>query len=166
MLESERVFIEGINSQLHDDRISAEDGKKIVELSKQKERQAFEFKQRQAREKREKEAYMKENIPTSPALVNGLLEVFNSQIQESNKRQEAHFAQLNELKSIEEKQEGLKQYDKLLGIERERLEYINTMIRQAEANGNEEKLKEYQEKKEESEAAIELYQSRYNEFNS
>lgn len=164
MLESERVFIEGINSQLHNDRVSEEDGRKIVELSRQKEAQQREFKAREAREKAKTEMYAHGNVPTSKAIIDGMLGVFNSQIQESNKRQAAHFAYLNELKGIEEKQEGLKQYDKLLGIERERLDYINTMIRQAESLGNEEQLKEYQAKKEESEAAIKLYQSRYNDF--
>ena len=167
MLESERIFIEGINKQLHNDRVSEEDGRKIVELSRQKEAQQREFEAREAQEKAKKEAFLRGESPklTEGALKDMLAGV-NNQIQESNERQAAHFAYLNGLKGIEEKQEGLKQYDKLLGIERERLDYINTMIRQAESLGNEEQLKEYQAKKEESEAAIKLYQSRYSEFSN
>ena len=162
--ESTQVFLRDLEKQFHDDRVSAEDGAKIVELSRQKERQQSEFKAREAQEKAKIEMYRRGNIPTSKALVEGMLDIFNSQIKASNKAQAAHFKQLNEIRDLEAKKEGAEQYDKLIGIERERLDYINNMIRQAEAQEDKALLEDYTQKKEEAEAAIELYQSRYKEF--
>lgn len=162
--ESTQVFLRELDNQFHDDRVSVEEGAKIFELSKQKEAQQREFKQKEAQEKAKTEMYRRGNIPTSKALVDGILGVVNSQIKESNKAQAAHFKQLNEIRGLEAKEKGAEQYDKLIGIERERLDYINTMIRQAEAQEDKALLEDYTQKKEEAEAAIELYQSRYKEF--
>ena len=161
--ESTQVFLRDLEKQFHDDRVSAEDGAKIVELSRQKERQQSEFKAREAQEKAKIEMYRRGNVPTSKALV---VDIFNSQIKESNKAQAAHFKQLNEIRDLEAKKEGAEQYDKLIGIERERLDYINNMIRQAEAQEDKALLEDYTKRKEETEAAIKTYQERYNEFNS
>lgn len=167
MKESTREFIQDIRKQFHDDRIPDDYMSKIAE------RMTIEEGNKKAAEAARAEKEAREAIHNSgkvtederAAATKALKEVLLPQIREQIAGTIARETAIaDKLNRIGRSQEGREQVERLLEITRERQDYINGRIKEAEAQGNEALLNEYTQEKADVEKDLEIYLSKYEQF--
>lgn len=166
MRESTRASLQGINSQLHDDRISAVDLEKALEYGKQKERWNQQYKAAQALEKIriEKAArgdYTEQERAAQKNALKGMLGNINKQINH-NLAQEANFwDSFNKRQAAQEEREEI---ERLLEIAEDRNNYLKARLEDAEARENEELIGQYNKEIAENDKNLEIYRTKYQEY--
>lgn len=166
MLESEREFLKDLSKQFHDDRIAEVDINKALEQGKKEEAWEKARKIREYQEKAKIERYRREGLneqerKASEAALMEMLKPINEQINHTKAREAAIMDKIN---LNANNQEGKAQIDRLLEITREKQDYINARIKEAETQGNELLLEEYTQEKADIEKDLEIYLSKYEEY--
>lgn len=84
MLESTKVFLEGINAHLHNDRIGTIEGQGIAKAIEEDKKMQKDFEERQTKKKEEAAKYTKSShFDAPPEAFKGVLEDINKKIAEN-----------------------------------------------------------------------------------
>lgn len=167
MKESTREFLQDLRKQFHDDRIPDDYMSKIAERMTIEEGYKKAAEAARAEKEAREEMYNRGEAPEAEgaAAAKALKEVLLPQIKEQIAGTIARETAIaDKLNRIGRSQEGREQVERLLEITRERQDYINGRIKDAEAQGNEALLNEYTQEKADVEKDLEIYLSKYEQF--
>lgn len=164
MRESEKQFLKGLDSQLHNDFISEEEYTKLAERMNLERQWEHDRLERQAQEETRRKMYQQGEMPSSDRSkfeegMREFVKTISADIEAQKKKEAAELAKIEQY-SITQKE--VEPVDSLLEMAERKLETINTQIAAAEAEGDEALLGQYTRDKEMCEKEINLYRAKYN----
>ena len=166
MLESTREFLRELDEKAHHTRLPDEYMQKAVGLGItyeqwQKEHQAKQAQEQARIERYKRGEYTEQERKASEEAMREMLAPIEEQIKKERAKEVSFYEKLNNHKS---NQEGREQVERLLEIARDKDAYLNTMIREAEAQGNDILIEQYTQEKADNDKNIELYRGKYEEY--
>ena len=166
MRESTREFLRDLQGQFHNNYISAEEMQKAHEQQKRYDDYAAQQKaaaaQEEARLKRlwNHEQTAQERKITDDA-IKEMLKPINEEIKRNHAREANFWDNFHKRNAA---QEGREEIERLLEIAHDRNDYLSGRLREAEAQGNEELIAQYNKEIAENDKNLELYRGKYEEY--